>query len=141
MKTVGRVLSVLVSTRIAELAVAFAIGFLLYSTATALAADMVIPLINGIFGTDISYYNIGRSLEGDPDEAIIFIRVLTYLIAFAMLLPVAALLLHFVGRSESRATKECPYCLSEVPEAASVCSYCASDVSEAGGAEDPGGAR
>lgn len=101
------------------------VGFLLASTtATFLTAAvdglLLFPLQGG--GSS-SWSQLTIAIHG---HAFTFLYPLVYAIALA----VACLIsVRLIRRSELGMLRRCPFCLSEIPAAASVCSYCTRDVS------------
>jgi large conductance mechanosensitive channel len=121
---------------VVDLAVAVVIGVAFTAVVTALVKDVITPIL-GIFGglPDFSAWtftiNGSKFLIGDFINALLAFVVLAAILYFLVVLPVE----HFMERhkgapaSEPASTKECPYCLSAIPLAATKCAHCTSDLS------------
>ena len=119
-----------------DLAVAVVIGAAFGAVVTSLVKDIIMPII-GIFGGQPSFDDYKWTINGSN---INYGTFLTVLIAFLIL---AAVVFFFVvkpvnwlmsrRKTELPAdptTRDCPYCLSSIPVAATRCPFCTSDVSE-----------
>ncbi len=118
-----------------DLAVAVVIGAAFGAVVTSLVQNVIMPLI-GALGGKPSFDQYWWNLNGSQIKIGTFI---TALIAFVIL---AAVVFFFVvkpvnwlmsrRKTELPAdptTRDCPYCLSSIPVAASRCAFCTSDVS------------
>jgi large conductance mechanosensitive channel len=115
-----------------DLAVAFVIGAAFSLVVTAITADIISPFIKAIFGGSTQFDGLFWSVNGSK---IYYGKVLTALLNFVI---VAAVLFFLVvkpvntlmaklGRTPTEdPVRECPECLSKVPEAATRCAYCTS---------------
>ena len=119
-----------------DLAVAVVIGAAFGAVVTSLVKDIIMPII-GIFGGQPSFDDYKWTINGSN---INYGTFLTVLIAFLIL---AAVVFFFVvkpvnwlmsrRKTELPAdptTRDCPFCLSSIPVAATRCAFCTSDVSE-----------
>jgi len=119
-----------------DLAVAVVIGVAFTAVITAFVKDIVTPII-GIFGglPDFAAWtftiNGSKFLIGDFINALLSFVIVAAVLYYVVLLPVQKIMDRH--KSEPPApveTKACPYCLSNIPAAASKCAYCASEVSQ-----------
>lgn len=115
-----------------DMAVGFIIGAAFTAVVTALVADLFTPLL-GIFGNvDFSAWQtpVGKSIfrQGAFLNSLISFLLIALIVFFAIVRP--------VGKMEARrkakeaaappTTKNCPYCLTAVPLAATKCAGCTS---------------
>jgi large conductance mechanosensitive channel len=123
-----------------DLAVAFVIGAAFAALVTALVKDFITPLLAAIGGKpDFSKltFTIHHSqfFWGDFVNALITFVILAAVIYYLVVLPVGKLLDRYKpAPDEPTPTRDCPHCLSSVPEAASVCAYCTRDLEHSAGA-------
>ncbi len=115
-----------------DLAVAFVIGAAFSLVITAITTDLITPFIKAIFGGSTQFNSLVWKVNGSQ---IYYGKVLTALLNFVI---VAAVLFFLVikpvnalmgrlGRTPSEdPVRECPECLSKVPDAATRCAYCTS---------------
>jgi large conductance mechanosensitive channel len=124
-----------------DLAVGVIIGAAFGAVVSSLAADVITPLIGAIFGTpDYSSLMIGPIMIGNLINALISLLITAFALYFFIVAPMNAARERFMPQEpEPQPTRECPYCLSKVPVAASRCSFCTSDLSP--GAQAIGAAR
>ncbi len=119
---------------VVDLAVAVVIGAAFGAVVTALVADVIMPLI-GAFGGKPTFDQYYWTVNGSK---ILFGSFLTVLVAFLIL---AAVVFFFIVRPVNalmarrktdtpveETTRECPYCLSKIPVAASRCAFCTQEV-------------
>ncbi len=117
-----------------DLAVAVVIGAAFGAVITSLVKDIIMPII-GAFGGKPSFDDYWFAINGSEIHIGTFITVL---IAFLIL---AAVVFFFVvkpvnwlmARRKTETpvdptTRECPYCLSSIPMAATRCAFCTSEV-------------
>lgn len=128
-----------------EMAIAFIISTAFNSIVTSLVNDILMPVITLITGR-IDFTNLFIAMDGQSyatlDAAKEATSVFAYgnfiqtiiqflIIAFSVFLVVKGMnAIHKKPEEEAPATKVCPYCLSEVPEAAVKCAHCTSDLSD-----------
>ncbi len=120
---------------VVDLAVAVVIGAAFGAVVTALVKDIITPII-GIFGglPDFAAWTVtingSKFLIGDFINAVLAFVVLALIIYYLVVMPMERLMARFKGAppAEPVTTRECPYCLSKIPKAASRCMYCTADV-------------
>jgi large conductance mechanosensitive channel len=113
-----------------DMAVGIVIGLAFAAVVTALVADLITPLIAAIGGnadfSSLSFtINNSHFLYGAFINALITFVVIAAVIFFLVVKPVNALMER--RRTElpvEVATRPCPECLSEIPEAATRCAFC-----------------
>ena len=111
------------------LAIAFVIGAAFATLVNALVVDLITPIVGALFGEadfgDLSFtVNNSEFRYGD------------FLNALLTFLSVAAAIFFFVLKPAQRvglippspAMKNCPYCTTSIPEAASRCPQCTADL-------------
>lgn len=119
---------------VVDLAVAVVIGAAFGAVVTALVKDLITPIISAFGGLpDFSAWsftvNGSKFMIGDFINALLTFLVLAAVIYFMVVLPVQK----FMDRSKPEVkpepqTKECPRCLSKIPQAASKCAFCTTDL-------------
>jgi large conductance mechanosensitive channel len=122
-----------------DLAVAVVIGVAFGAVITALVNDLITPLIAAIGGkqdfSNLTFtVNKSRFLYGAFVNALLSFVVIAAVVFFLVVRPVNALLKRF--RPEPAVdvtTRPCPYCVSEIPLAATRCAFCTSEVAAATG--------
>jgi large conductance mechanosensitive channel len=117
-----------------DMAVGIVIGLAFAAVVTALVGDLITPLIAAIggqpdFGGLSFTINKSHFLYGAFINALISFVVIAAVIFYLVVRPVNALL---ARRKPDTAvdvtTKDCPYCLSQIPLAASRCAFCTQEV-------------
>ena len=117
-----------------DTAVGIVIGLAFAAVVTALVADLITPLIAAIGGqSDFSQLtfsiNGSRFLYGAFLNALIAFVVIAAVIFFLVVKPVNALMKRYKAEPRVDETvRQCPYCLSEIPVAASRCAFCTQEV-------------
>ncbi|HEU5328117.1 MAG TPA: large conductance mechanosensitive channel protein MscL [Thermomicrobiales bacterium] len=118
-----------------DLAIAVVIGAAFGAVVTALVKDLITPLIAAIGGQpDFSAikFTINKSqfLIGDFINAVIAFIILAAVIFFLVVKPMNTLIERSQRNKTTPAptTRKCPYCLSEIPNAATRCAYCTQEV-------------
>ena len=116
-----------------DLAVGVVIGAAFTGVVTAFTKDLITPLI-GIPGK-ISLGEISFSINGSKflvgeflNSAISFVLV-AFVVFFFVVKPVNVLMAH--RKTETAVeptTRECPYCISSIPIAATRCAFCTTEV-------------
>jgi large conductance mechanosensitive channel len=120
-----------------DMAVGIVIGVAFAALVTAFVADLITPLLAAIGGKpsfqDLSFtINGSHFLYGSFINALISFLIIAAVIFFLVVRPVNALMAR--RRTEPPVdvpTRECPQCLSEIPEAARRCAFCTSEVATA----------
>lgn len=114
------------------LAVAVIIGTAFTEIVNALSTYIIMPII-AAFGGQPDFSSIGFEINGSEIgvgsflNAVISFLIIALIVFFLIVKPVNALL----DRNKTvddPTTKECPYCLSEIPLAASRCAHCTSEL-------------
>jgi large conductance mechanosensitive channel len=119
---------------VVDLAVGIVIGAAFGAVVTALVKDLVTPIIAAIGGnqdfSQLSFsLNGSRFNYGDFHNALIAFLVIAAAVYFFVVLPVNRLMARFKpSASEPTPTKDCPYCLSSIPVAATRCAFCTADL-------------
>ena len=117
-----------------DLAIAVVIGAAFGAVVLAAVKDLITPLIAAIGGQpDFSgiYFTINNSkfLIGDFINAVVSFLIIAAVIFFFVIKPINYLMAH--KKQEMPAdptTRACPYCISEIPLAATRCMYCTQEV-------------
>lgn len=119
---------------VVDLAVAVVIGAAFGAVVVALVGDVIMPLI-GAFGgkpTFDQYYwtvNGSKILIGSFLTALVAFVIIAAVIFFLVVRPVNALMARRkTDTPVDETTRECPYCLSSIPRAASRCAFCTQEV-------------
>lgn len=129
----------LLQGNVVDLAVAVVIGVAFTAVVTAFVKDIVTPII-GAFGglPDFSEWsfaiNGSKFLIGDFINELIAFLVIAAVVYFAVVLPVQKLMDRFKPATVAapETVRECPYCLSKIPKAATRCAYCTAEVKRVG---------
>ena len=117
-----------------DVAVGIVIGVAFAALVTAFVADLITPLLAAIGGKpnfdNLSFtINSSHFLYGAFINALISFLIIAAVIFFLVVKPVNALMAR--RRTETPVdvpTRECPECLSEIPETARRCAFCTSEV-------------
>lgn len=121
---------------VVDLAIAVVIGAAFSGIVTALVNGIFMPLIGAVGGKPSfdQYYlvlNHSQIKVGTFFTALVYFLLVAAVIFFVVLKPLNALMALRAGHNEPPAeatTRECPYCLSEIPLKATRCRYCTADV-------------
>jgi large conductance mechanosensitive channel len=117
-----------------DMAVGIVIGLAFAAVVTALVGDLITPLIAAIggqpdFGGLSFTINKSHFLYGAFINALISFVVIAAVIFYLVVRPVNALLARRKPDTPvDVTTKDCPYCLSQIPLAASRCAFCTQEV-------------
>lgn len=119
-----------------DLAIAVVIGAAFGAVVTALVKDLITPIIAIPGRHDFSTlkFTIRKSsfLYGDFINAVIAFLSIAAAVFFFVVRPVNALMARRKTEPDVLSTtRDCPYCLSSIPIAASRCAFCTADVSAA----------
>jgi large conductance mechanosensitive channel len=120
-----------------DLAVAVVVGTAFAAVVTSLVEDLITPLIAAAGGeSDFSALtftvNESQFRYGDLVNAILTFLIVAAVLFFLVIKPVNALLARL--RTEppvDEPTRNCPECLSEIPERARRCAFCTPEVGAA----------
>jgi large conductance mechanosensitive channel len=122
---------------VVDLAVGIVIGAAFTAVVTALVKDLVTPIIAAIGGnpdfSSISFtINNSNFLIGDFINAVISFVIVSFVVFIFVVKPVNHLMsMRKTETPVTPQTRDCPYCLSSVPLAASRCAFCTSDLTVA----------
>ena len=119
---------------VVDLAVAVVIGAAFGAVVTSLVEDLLTPLLAAIGGQpDFSRLgfevNGSRFALGEFLNALLSFLIIAAAVYFLVVVPVSRLMAR--SRTEPQPVapvRECPECLSEVPEAARRCAFCTSEL-------------
>jgi len=117
-----------------DMAIGIVIGIAFAAVVTALVADLVTPLIAAIGGkpdfSSLSFtINKSHFLYGAFINALITFVVIAAIVYYLVVKPVNALMARRKTEPPiDAATRDCPYCLSQIPIGASRCAFCTQEV-------------
>jgi large conductance mechanosensitive channel len=119
---------------VVDLAIAVVIGAAFGAVIVALVQDIIMPLLGAFGGKptfDQYYWTINNSniLVGSFLTAVVSFLIIAAIIFFLVIKPLNALLaLRKKREPAAPTTRECPYCLSEIPIKATRCAHCTAEV-------------
>jgi large conductance mechanosensitive channel len=121
---------------VVDLAVGIVIGAAFGAVVTALVKDIITPIIGAIGGKQdfsaLSFtVNNSRFQYGDFLNAVISFLLIAAAVYYFVVLPVNRLMARFKPAAEPEIpapTKDCPRCLSSIPQAATRCAFCTCDL-------------
>ena len=128
-KVLGGFKKFILRGNVVDLAVGIVIGAAFTGVVQALVKDLITPLI-GLAGgiPDFSSWaiTVGRTrlLIGDFLNTLISFLLIAAAVYFLVVLPVTKLMDKYRSEPQPAPTKECPECLSKIPQAARRCSHC-----------------
>jgi len=134
MKAADDFKSFILRGNVVDLAVGIIIGAAFGTVVTAFVKDLITPLIAAIGGKPdfaaIGFtINHSRFLVGDFINAVVSFLIIAAVVFFFVVRPVNALMNRCKTETPAVAkTRECPYCLSSIPIAASRCAFCTQEV-------------
>jgi large conductance mechanosensitive channel len=118
---------------VVDLAIAVVIGVAFTAVVTAFVADLITPLIAAIggqpnfggltFTIHNSVFKYGAFLN-----ALISFIVIAAVIYFFVVVPYNQLMARFKPMPEPAPTRDCPFCVSNIPLAASRCPFCTAEL-------------
>jgi large conductance mechanosensitive channel len=119
----------LVRGNVVDLAVGIVIGAAFNDIVQAVVRGVITPLISIVGGgPDLSNWSIPvggqRLLLGEILNAIIAFLLIALVVYFLVVLPVTRLMDRYRPEPKPAPTKDCPECLSAIPEAARRCREC-----------------
>jgi large conductance mechanosensitive channel len=125
---------------VVDLAIAVVIGAAFGAVVAALVKDLITPLIAAIGGkpdfSSLSFtINNSRFLYGDFINSIIAFGIIAAVVYYLVVVPFGKFM-ERVGPQPKKevVTRDCPYCLSTIPLAATRCAFCTAELDEAAGA-------
>jgi large conductance mechanosensitive channel len=114
-----------------DLAIGFIIGAAFSAVVTALSKGVLMQVISAVFGKP-DFSNVKFSIRRTP---ILVGDLITAVINFLIIAAVLFVLVKAINRAmvkpkavEERKSKDCPYCLTPIPVAATKCPACTSAV-------------
>jgi large conductance mechanosensitive channel len=118
---------------VVDLAIAVVIGVAFGAVVTAFVKDLITPLIAAVGGkpdfSKLSFtVNNSHFLYGDFINALVAFVIIAAVIYFFVVVPYNRLMSRFKPMPEPAPTRECPFCLSNVPAAATRCPFCTSEL-------------
>jgi large conductance mechanosensitive channel len=119
---------------VVDLAVGIVIGAAFGAVVAAFVKDLITPFIAALGGKpDFSSLgftiNHSRFLVGDFINAIVSFLIIAAVVFFFVVRPVNALMnLRKTETPVVAKTRECPYCVSSIPIAATRCAFCTQEV-------------
>lgn len=118
---------------VVDLAIAVVIGAAFGAIVTAFVKDLVTPLIAAIGGKpDFSALNFtinhSKFLYGDFINAVLAFLIIAAVIYFLVLVPYTRLMERYQPAPQPAPVRECPFCMSNVPQAATRCPFCTADI-------------
>lgn len=123
-----------------DLAIAVVIGIAFGAVINSLVHDIILPII-GAIGAKPSFDQYYWVLNGSHINigtfvtALISFLIIAAVIFFFIIKPLNALMALRKKPEAEATTRECPYCLSEIPIKATRCAFCTADVPAVAGVE------
>jgi large conductance mechanosensitive channel len=120
-----------------DLAVAVVVGVAFTALVNALVADVITPLIAAAVGKR-NFANLSFTIHGSHfDYGAFFNALLSFIlvasVVFFLVVKPASHLMDRLGLTpQEEPMRDCPECLSKVPQAASRCAYCTSALTPTG---------
>ncbi len=121
-----------------DLAVAVVIGVAFTAVVNAFVSNLITPLIKALFGGSTQFKGLSFTLHGSTFiygaflNALVSFIIIAAVIFFLVIKPVNALMDRMGMTPKEDPLRECPECLSKVPEAATRCAYCTSALAPTG---------
>src|SRR5919199_2123501 len=114
---------------VVDLAVGVVVGAAFGNVVQAVVKDLITPLLGLVGGgpnlSDWKVTLLGSTLLiGDFLNAVISFVLIAAVVYFLVVLPVNTLMDHYHPAQQPAPTKECPECLSKIPQAARRCREC-----------------
>ncbi len=126
-----------------DLAVAVVIGVAFTAVVTAFVNSLITPLIKAIFGGNSQFSGLHFTINGSQFSygtflnALLSFVIIAAVIFFLVIRPVNKLMGRLGMTPTEEPVRECPECLSKVPEAAARCAYCTSALTPTGSGSNP----
>ena len=121
-----------------DLAVAVVIGVAFTAVVNAFVNSLITPLIKAIFGGASQFSGLYFTINGSKFtygsflNALLSFVIIAAVIFFLVIKPTNHLMDRLGMTPKEDPVRECPECLSKVPEAASRCAYCTSPLTPTG---------
>jgi large conductance mechanosensitive channel len=121
---------------VVDLAVAVVIGAAFTQVVNAVVTDVITPLIGALTGGGDAFFadksftvNGSEFLYGDLINQLLTFVIVAAVVFFFVVKPLNALMARLrPERPVDRPTRDCPECLSSIPEAARRCAFCTAEV-------------
>lgn len=118
---------------VVDLAIAVVIGAAFGAVVVAFVKDLITPLIAAIGGqpnfSGLNFtINNSKFLYGDFINALIAFVIIAAVIYFFVVRPYTRLMEHFKPAVTPAPQRDCPFCTSSIPVAASRCPFCTSQL-------------
>jgi len=117
-----------------DLAVAVVIGAAFTAVVTSITTNLITPLIKAIFGGSTQFDSLHVTVNGSVIHygnvltALLNFVIVAAVIFFLVIKPVNHLMKRLGRLPSEEPVRECPSCLSKVPDKATRCAYCTSDL-------------
>ena len=132
-KPLGGFKKFLLRGNVVDLAIGIVIGAAFTGVVQAFVKDIINPLI-GLFGGigDLSAWVVtvgpARLMVGDFLSAVLSFLLVALVVYFLVVVPVGRLMDKYRSEPTPTPTKECPECLSKIPERAHRCAHCTAQI-------------
>lgn len=118
---------------VVDLAIAVVIGVAFGAVVTAFVTDLITPLIAAIGGQPnfaglFFTINKSRFLYGAFINAVISFLIIAAVIYFFVVVPYNRLMERFKPMPTEAPTRDCPFCISNIPAAATRCPFCTAEI-------------
>ena len=120
---------------VVDLAVAVVVGAAFGAVVNAVVQDLITPLVGAITGGDQFFgnksftINGSEFLYGDFVNQLLTFVIVAAVVFFAVVKPLNTVMARLrPERPVDKPTRECPECLSQIPEAARRCAFCTAEV-------------
>jgi large conductance mechanosensitive channel len=115
-----------------DLAVAVVIGTAFTAVVASITTKVITPLIKAIFGGNSQFDSLQVTVHGSVItygavlNALLNFVIVAAVLFFLVIKPVNALMARLGRTPSEEPVRECPECLSKVPDRATRCAYCTS---------------
>ena len=115
-----------------DLAVAVVIGAAFTGVVNAFVSNLITPLIKAIFGGSTQFGKLHVTVNGSVItygnvlDALLTFVITAAVVFFLVIKPVNAFMARMGRTPTEDPVRECPECLSKVPDQATRCAYCTS---------------